>query len=85
MIDTYKLTNCDRIVYVLPIFEVDANEDIPRTKKQLLQLMRKEKAVYFHKFICSHCQKFPGVEQWKSTDPGDLVKVSFRTNYKLYL
>lgn len=70
-----KLAPCDKTVYVLPIFEVDASEEIPSTKRQLVKLIHQEKAVYFHKLICSHCQKFPGIEQWKTTDPKDEVKV----------
>lgn len=77
MVDTYKLAQCEKTVFVLPIFEVEASEEIPRTKKQLIRLIRQEKAVYFHKLICPHCQKFPGVEHWKNTDPGDEVKVSY--------
>lgn len=75
MVDSYKLSNCDKRVYVLPIFEVDSSETIPRTKKQLIRLVHQEKAVYFHKLICSHCQKFPGIEHWKMSDPKDEVKV----------
>nr|XP_023016097.1 beta-1,4-glucuronyltransferase 1-like [Leptinotarsa decemlineata] len=74
MIDIYKLTECPHRVFVLPIFEVESTEEIPRTKKKLLQLVREEKAVYFHKLICSHCQKFPGIESWLVSDPGDFVK-----------
>lgn len=78
MVDTYKLAQCEKTVYVLPIFEVESSEEIPRTKKQLISLIRQEKAVYFHKLICTHCQKFPGIEQWKTTNPRDEVKVRLR-------
>ncbi|KAK6619735.1 hypothetical protein RUM43_012495 [Polyplax serrata] len=52
-------------VFVLPVFEVAENEpDVPRTKAQLLDLYEKERAVYFHRYICIHCQRFPGIQRW---------------------
>nr|CAH7749853.1 unnamed protein product [Callosobruchus chinensis] len=74
MKETYKLADFLDRVYVLPIFEVDSNEEIPRTKKELIRMAREEKAVYFHRFICTHCQKFPNIAAWMVTDPGDTVK-----------
>lgn len=73
MLDQYKLRSCFKNVYVLPIFEVEANEEIPRTKSQLVELVRENKAVYFHKLICGHCQKFPGIETWLKTKSRDFV------------
>lgn len=54
-----------RHVYVVPVFEVTEDEpDVPRTKIQLLDLYAKEKAVYFHRYVCLHCQRFPGLQRW---------------------
>lgn len=54
-----------RHVYVLPVFEVaDDEPDIPRTKPELLDLYEKDKAVYFHRYVCNHCQRFPGIQRW---------------------
>lgn len=75
MMDAYKFVDCPNKVFVIPIFEVESTEEIPRTKKQLVRLIRGKKAVYFHKMICSHCQRFPGIESWMETDPGDGIKV----------
>lgn len=76
MTESYKCTDspCSKRVFVVPVFEVEASENAPRTKAQLLGLIRQEKAVYFQRLICTHCQKFPGLEQWKESDPGDIVK-----------
>ncbi|KAJ8969420.1 hypothetical protein NQ314_001761 [Rhamnusium bicolor] len=74
MMEAFKFTDCPNRVFVLPIFEVESTEEIPRTKKQLLHLIKDTKAVYFHKLVCSHCQKFPGIEAWMETDPEDVVK-----------
>lgn len=51
-------------VYVVPTFEVDVGYDLPLTKKNLLNLVDLGVAVYFHKFVCPHCQKFPGIDSW---------------------
>ncbi|XP_072384109.1 beta-1,4-glucuronyltransferase 1-like [Diabrotica undecimpunctata] len=74
MLDRYKLHDCERRVYVLPIFEVEAAENVPRTKTQLVEMVKEKKSVYFHKLVCRHCQKFPGIESWMRTDPKDTVK-----------
>ncbi|KAF2901461.1 hypothetical protein ILUMI_04725 [Ignelater luminosus] len=62
-------------VFVVPVFEIENFENVPRNKKDLLTLVKQEKAVYFHRHICSHCQKFPGIEQWLDQDPGNIVKL----------
>ncbi|CAG9854782.1 unnamed protein product [Phyllotreta striolata] len=75
MIDNYKLIGCQKKVFVLPIFEVESNEEIPRSKRELIELVKEKRAVYFHKLVCNHCQKFPGIESWmKSEPPDDIVK-----------
>lgn len=62
-------------IYVLPLFEVKSDEVVPRNKTELMNLVRKERAVYFHRHVCSHCQRFPGLEKWLAMkDPG-VVKV----------
>ncbi|KAJ8969235.1 hypothetical protein NQ317_008121 [Molorchus minor] len=74
MMQTFAFTECPHKVFVVPIFEIEETvQDIPRTKRELVQLIRQGKAVYFHKLVCSHCQKFPGIESWMETDPGDVV------------
>lgn len=74
MMNAFKYADCPNKVFVIPIFEVESTEEIPRTKHQLVQLVKEKKAVYFHKMICSHCQRFPGIEGWLETDPGDIIK-----------
>lgn len=81
MKDAYKLSDCRNRAFVLPIFEVEATEEIPRNKQQLLYLLKAERAVYFHRMVCTHCQKFPGIEAWMVSDPGSLVKVK---DYYIY-
>ncbi|GJQ65399.1 hypothetical protein Trydic_g7509 [Trypoxylus dichotomus] len=68
-----RLTN-PSIVYVVPVFEIERYEEIPRSKNKLLDLIKDERAVYFHRHLCFHCQKFPGLQNWLQDDPGDIVK-----------
>lgn len=62
-------------VYVVPVFEIERYEKIPKSKGELLELIKDERAVYFHRHLCFHCQKFPGLQNWLQDDPGDVVKV----------
>ncbi|XP_015593298.1 beta-1,4-glucuronyltransferase 1 [Cephus cinctus] len=60
-----------RVVFVTPVFEIESNEVPPSTKKELLAAARSGLAVYFHRFQCAHCQRFPGLTRWMlRPDPG---------------
>ncbi|XP_017779879.1 PREDICTED: beta-1,4-glucuronyltransferase 1-like isoform X2 [Nicrophorus vespilloides] len=61
-------------VFVVPVFEIEEFEAIPRSKDELVKLIREEKALYFHRHICSHCQKFPGLETWIQHEANGLLK-----------
>lgn len=57
-------------VFVLPVFEVDEKEsNVPSTKEELLELYTQNKAVYFHRWVCLHCQRFPGLQRWLQQKP----------------
>ncbi|KAJ9590757.1 hypothetical protein L9F63_016273 [Diploptera punctata] len=59
-----------KFVFVLPVFEVDENElEVPATKEELLDLYAQSKAVYFHRWVCIHCQRFPGLQRWLQRKP----------------
>lgn len=81
MTESYKCVgpDCQKRIYVVPVFEVDSSEDIPANKSQLVHLMNENKAVYFHQLTCVHCQKFPGLDEWKETDPGNIIKPLLET------
>lgn len=83
MTESYKCEelDCGKRVFVVPVFEVESTEDVPRTKNQLINLINLNRAVYFHQISCSHCQKFPGLEQWKDSDPGNVIKVQMKYKY----
>ncbi|XP_011305769.1 beta-1,4-glucuronyltransferase 1-like [Fopius arisanus] len=59
------------LVFVVPVFEIEENERPPKTKRELMDALRSGLAVYFHKYVCAHCQKFPGITKWMvRPDPG---------------
>lgn len=59
------------VVFIIPVFEIDANREPPSTKKELLSAVKAGSAVYFHRFLCPHCQRFPGLTKWMvRPDPG---------------
>lgn len=68
-------SECNKRIFVIPIFEVENTEDIPLNKRQLISLMNQNRSVYFHQLTCTTCQKFPGLDQWKETNPGNVIKV----------
>ncbi|XP_076059747.1 beta-1,4-glucuronyltransferase 1-like isoform X2 [Oratosquilla oratoria] len=49
-------------IYIVPTFEVATT--IPSTKEELVRQYAKGEAVYFHRLVCNHCQKFPGITDW---------------------
>ncbi|XP_051171204.1 beta-1,4-glucuronyltransferase 1-like [Leptopilina boulardi] len=49
------------VVFVLPVFEIEANQMPPVNKNQLLDAIKDGSAVYFHRYVCPHCQRFPGL------------------------
>lgn len=76
MIEKQRFRNVPSRVFVVPIFEVEAFDVIPKTKAELKMMLEKERAVYFHRHVCSHCQKFPGLLTWIQTKPrADIVQV----------
>ncbi|XP_054269524.1 beta-1,4-glucuronyltransferase 1-like isoform X2 [Macrosteles quadrilineatus] len=53
------------LVYVVPVFEVEHFiSNIPEKKSELLYLYSQNRAIYFHRWICLHCQRFPGLQRW---------------------
>ncbi|XP_060531016.1 beta-1,4-glucuronyltransferase 1-like [Cylas formicarius] len=73
MVDKYHKNNTGE-VFVVPIFEVEETERVPRTKNELIRLLADRKAVYFHGMVCEHCQKFPAIEKWVMSDSGKTIK-----------
>ncbi|XP_072945624.1 beta-1,4-glucuronyltransferase 1-like isoform X2 [Epargyreus clarus] len=53
-----------KTVFVVPLFEVERGEEIPRDKDTLVRMVATNRAMYFHQRVCSHCQRFPGLQTW---------------------
>lgn len=53
--------------FILPIFEVESHVTAPKTKKELINLLHRGEAIFFHKWVCSYCQDFPNRMDWLRT------------------
>ncbi|XP_037077014.1 beta-1,4-glucuronyltransferase 1-like [Pollicipes pollicipes] len=71
-----RLAVTSRQVYVLPVFEVE--QRMPGNKSDLVGMLRSGEAVWFHRHVCPHCQRFPGVSQYttKRFTPGKVAAFS---------
>lgn len=66
-----EITNHEKHVFTLPIFEVQGDVKAPKTKLELHNLMLQGKAIFFHKFVCDQCQEFPRRLEWIDVDIRD--------------
>lgn len=51
-------------VFVLPIFEVSVDQEIPETKAELQEMIKNKTAFVFHEKLCLPCHKVPGSDEW---------------------
>ncbi|KAJ8952955.1 hypothetical protein NQ318_006572 [Aromia moschata] len=51
-------------VFVLPIFEVLKDQNVPENKTQLQEMFQKKQAFLFHQSVCSPCHKVPKGDKW---------------------
>ncbi|XP_074110640.1 beta-1,4-glucuronyltransferase 1 [Cotesia typhae] len=59
------------LAFVVPVFEIEETQQPPKNKRELMAAINKDLAVYFHKYMCIHCQRFPGITKWMlRPDPG---------------
>ena len=57
-----------RIVYVNAIFELQDGSSLPNTKLDLVKLLKTNKAIPFHKWVCPVCHTIPNFERWQHQD-----------------
>lgn len=55
-------------VFPLSIFEVDSASQVPRDKTELQELLKKGKAIPFHKRVCSSCHGVPKSKEWMAAN-----------------
>ncbi|CAH1132186.1 unnamed protein product [Ceutorhynchus assimilis] len=53
-----------RNVFVLPIFEILANETVPENKTQLMAMLATKTAQLFHEGVCTRCHKVIESDKW---------------------
>ncbi|XP_063366399.1 beta-1,4-glucuronyltransferase 1-like [Cydia amplana] len=63
-----------KTVFVVPLFEVEKGEQIPRDKDTLVKMVAANRAMYFHQKFCSHCQRFPGLQTWLTRPSPGIVE-----------
>ncbi|CAH0397207.1 unnamed protein product [Chilo suppressalis] len=63
-----------KTVFVVPLFEVERGEEIPHDKDTLVKMVASYRANYFHQKVCSHCQRFPGLQSWLARPSPDGVE-----------
>ncbi|KAL7642901.1 UNVERIFIED_CONTAM: hypothetical protein RMT77_006190 [Armadillidium vulgare] len=69
-------------VFVLPIFEVKKDQKVPKKKNELLSMLRKKDAIWFHAKRCKACHLPPGSEEWKKSERNSglsVMKIGSRT------
>ena len=63
-------------VYVLPVFEVAKNKDLPNSKSELLKMLKNKEAFWFHEKICPHCHRIPNSKEWLQDQNLDELSVA---------
>ena len=61
-----------KTVYVLPIFEIKANMELPKNKDELVELTKNSSVIVFHKNFCAACHTVPNFKQWLTTSHSGL-------------
>lgn len=76
MVTLRKNPNAKPKGYVVSIFEIEKGHPLPETKKDLLDLMKKDVVIPFHKRYCPLCHAIPGAEEWvKSSSKCNLLSI----------
>lgn len=70
----------NRTAYILPIFEIGENQDIPSTKQELLQ----NKNIHpFYANVCHWCQFATDYHRWESLGSSEKLEVAYEVQWKL--
>lgn len=59
-------------VFVIPIFEVEHDEQVPGNKSELVDLFNRGLAVWFHYKICPTCHQVPKANKWIEVDETEM-------------
>jgi len=55
-------------LFVSSIFEIQEGHELPETKEELLNLLKTNVVIPFHKMVCSQCHAIPKAKEWRE-DP----------------
>lgn len=66
-------------VFVLPIYEILATEEVPENKTELQKMFRKDKAFLFHGKLCPQCHSVPKQVQWMRAQETEGLSVFSQT------
>lgn len=62
-------------VFVLPIFEIVADANVPESKTELKDMIANSTAFVFHKNLCMECHKVPESEKWQQQPETEGLRV----------
>ncbi|NXI97697.1 B4GA1 glucuronyltransferase, partial [Psophia crepitans] len=72
----------DRVVFVLPAFEVRAGTRVPGTKAELLQLWGTGDARPFYGALCPRCQAPTDYGRWWALPPTPRLRVAYEAPWR---
>nr|XP_022912217.1 beta-1,4-glucuronyltransferase 1-like [Onthophagus taurus] len=70
-------TNSNPAVFPLNVFEVKEDAEIPKTKTELLEMLKKKKAINFHQKVCPACHRTPNYNEWIKTNETKGINVFY--------
>ncbi|XP_018321324.1 beta-1,4-glucuronyltransferase 1-like [Agrilus planipennis] len=69
------LANIPRKIFVLPIFEVLETAKVPKSKTELLRMLKNSTAFLFHEKLCRRCHEVQNYTEWLNTPESNLLNV----------
>ena len=72
----------DRTVYVLPSFESQKDDFVPKTKQILLNDWKSREVRPFYSEICWKCQRVTDYEQWRNSRHLDFMDVAYYVDWE---
>ena len=63
-------------VFVSPVFEIESNMRVPETKVELVQMLRNNTAIPFHRKICRLCHTIPKYDKWMMAPVASKLKLA---------
>lgn len=71
-----------QVAFVVPAFEIKNSVDIPRSKKDLLDLWRRKDVRPFYEELCWKCQRHTNYSYWKDLVSTELLHVGYAAEWK---